>query len=102
MRFIDNLYVSDNIKKKSSKIINKINNDKYPNDIYIIYISNNPNEQLEIISLTMLKREHIKEVEYFVVGMSKGYDEALELVEDITKDVYKKDKNVNYKSYFLS
>ena len=37
-----------------------------------------------------------------MVGITKGYEEALELVEQITKEVYNETKGADIRSYILN
>ena len=39
--------------------------------------------------------------DFFVVGIGKGFEETLELVEEITKEVYNKTKGADIRGYIL-
>ena len=39
--------------------------------------------------------------DFFVVGIAKGYEDAVEMVEEITQEVYNKTKGADIRSYIL-
>ena len=58
--------------------------------------------QLEIHRYLLLLQPVFHRESLFVVGISKDYEEALELVEEITQEVYNnKTKSADIRSYIL-
>lgn len=57
--------------------------------------------QLEIHRYILLLQPVFHREELFVVGISKDYEGALELVEEITQEVYNKTKSADIRSYIL-
>lgn len=75
---------------------------KFQMDIYLITLSCNGNNQLEIWNSVLFLQPSFPQTEHFVVGITKGYEEALELVEQITKEVYNETKGADIRSYILN
>ena len=62
LNWYKNLYIGDNAKKKPKKLIHKINQGAGVIDVYVITLA--------------------------VIGLAKGYEEALEIIEQIVNEVY--------------
>ena len=74
MRYYKHLYLTEGLEKKKEKIIRKLEAGKQP---------------------------AFPEQELFVVGITKGYDEAVELVEQIVQEVYDQTGTCDIRSYIL-
>ena len=70
-------------------------------DIYVIALSSNPDNLLDIIPAWELRQKHYPKSDMLVVGIDKGYDNAIELAGKIVKDVYHKTGDFNIRDYFL-
>ena len=57
--------------------------------------------QLEIYNSALFKQLDYPISDLFVVGLAKGYESALELVEEITRTVYNETKGADIRSYIL-
>ena len=102
MRYYRYLYLSEGLKKKKDRIIAKLEKEKFQMDIYLITLSCNGNNQLEIWNSVLFLQPSFPQTDHFVVGITKGYEEALELVEQITKEVYNETKGAGIRSYILN
>ena len=102
MRYYRYLYLSEGLKKKKDRIIAKLEKKKFQMDIYLITLSCNGNSQLEIWNSVLFLQPSFPQTDHFVVGITKGYEEALELVEQITKEVYNETKGADIRSYILN
>ena len=100
MRYYRYLYLSEGLKKKKDRIIAKLEKKKFQMDIYLITLS--CNNQLEIWNSVLFLQPSFPQTDHFVVGITKGYEEALELVEQITKEVYNETKGADIRSYILN
>ena len=83
MRYYKHLYVAESLKKKRKKIISK-------------------NNQLEIINPNLFLQKNYPRKDYFVVGIAKGFEEALEILEEIVQNVYNETKGADIRSYILN
>ena len=99
MKFYKNLYVSEEIGKKKDKIIQKLKAGKYPMTTYIITLIEDGDNQLEFYSTALLKQDMLYDEGIFVVGLAAGYDDAVYLIEEITREVYEKTGDVDIRSY---
>ena len=55
-----NLYIGDNAKKKSKKLIHKINQGAGVIDVYVITLAVNPENSLEIFSANLLMQSALR------------------------------------------
>ena len=101
MHFYKYLYVPEELERKKKKIIRKLNANKLQYDLYLVTLPNTESNQLEIYNSMEFKQPFYPDMELFVIGFAKGYDGALDLVEEITKNVYNETKGADIRSYIL-
>ena len=101
MRYYKHLYLSEGLKKKKEKVIRKLENNKVQIEVYLITVPEQGENQLEILDSDLFLQPSFPKKEYFVAGIAKGYEEALELVEEMTKEVYNETKGADIRSYIL-
>ena len=100
MRYYKHLYLAEGIKKKE-KIIRKLEEKKLQMNIHIITLARNEKNQLEIYNSMILLQPDFPHDDFFVVGLAKGYEDAVEMVEEIAREVYNKTKGADIRSYIL-
>lgn len=100
MRYYKHLYLAKGIKKKE-KIIRKLEENRLQMNIHIITLAQNEKNQLEIYHSMTLLQPGFPHDNFFVVGITKGYEDAVEMVEEITQEVYNKTKGADIRSYIL-
>ena len=100
MRYYKHLYLADGIKKKE-KIIRKLEEKKLQMNIHIITLARNEKNQLEIYNSMILLQPDFPHDDFFVVGLAKDYEDAIELVEEIVQEVYNETKGADIRSYIL-
>lgn len=89
----ENLYIGESIPKKNIKIKHlkwKINHNAFLPNIFIIVLCRYGTNLLEIIPVRELRQKHYPKQNLYIVGLAKGYNEALETAAGIVSDVYKK------------
>lgn len=101
MRYYKYLYLSEGIKKKKRKIIRKLNKNKLQMNIHVITLAQNEKNQLEIYNSMLFLQRNFPNEDFFVVGIAKDYGEALEMVEEISQEVYDATKGADIRSYIL-
>lgn len=101
MRYYRYLYLGETLKEKKEKVIRRIETGKLQWDIHIITLPESERNQLEIYAWNQFLQPDYPREDLFVVGIVKGYEEALELVEEITKMVYNETKDTDIRSYIL-
>lgn len=102
MRYYRHLYVGERLKKKKKKIIAKLEKGKFQFEIRLLVLPETKNNQLEIINPNLFLQKNYPGREYFVVGIAKGFDEALEILEEIAKNVYNETRGADIRSYILN
>ncbi|MGN1166739.1 MAG: hypothetical protein ACI4S2_09985 [Lachnospiraceae bacterium] len=102
MKYYKYMYIQEGLEKKKEKIIYKLENGKPQFEIHLIILSVSGNNHLEIINSNLLLQKNYPQEDYFVVGITKGYDEALEMVEEIVREVYNETKGADIRSYILN
>jgi hypothetical protein len=93
--------MDNNISINKKEIIRKLEENEWQLEVYVITLSNNPHNQLEIYNSAILLQKSVDKKDILVVGITKGYNEALELVEKIMKEVYDNTKETDIKAYIL-
>lgn len=88
MKYYCEYYLSDSLIEKKEEILGKLENGKFQLGKYIIVLAENKGNQLEIIDAMYLMQRYYQKRELFVVGVADGFEEALNLVEKITREVY--------------
>lgn len=100
MRYYKHLYLAEGIRKKE-KVIRKLEKNQLQMNIHIITLSQNEEDQLEIYNSMILLQPEFPHDDFFVVGIAKGYEDAVEMVEEIAQEVYNKTKGADIRSYIL-
>lgn len=97
MRFYEPLYIDENYKDVA-RIKRCIRFSRIPLFDYVIVL-NNGKDQLDIIQGRVLKQKFFPKKKLFVVGISRDYDGAVELVQRILQDTYQKTGGYDMKAY---
>ncbi len=101
MKYYYNLYLDDYTSIKKEEIIQNLENKKWQFEIYLVTLSKNDKNHLEIYNSALLLQKSMVDKELLVVGITKGYDEAVESVEIIIKEVYDNTKGTDIRNYIL-
>ena len=91
MKWYEDLYVGDSIADKANRIKWKINHHAGTVSIYVIAFASNRQNLLE--------KFYPGKKQMQIIGLAKGYAEALELVRSIIEEVYQNTGDVDVKSY---
>ena len=100
MQWAENLYLTDKTAKKKDKIIRKANRGMGMVSIYLITLASNPENLFDIFHAAHLKQPAFYKQDLFVVGIASGYEEALELVQRMVEDIYRKTSGFAVREYF--
>lgn len=101
MRYYRYLYIGEGLEKKKDKVIRRLENRKLQNDIHVVTLASGDKNQLEIYHASQFLQPSFPYEEFFVIGIVKGYEDAIELVEQITQEVYNETKGADIRSYIL-
>lgn len=94
------LYVGDKLKKKREKAIKSINSQKPTVGIYCITFASHPDNLFDIMDANELMFPHYQRLDVFIVGLAKGKDEAVGLVQNMLMEIYQKTGDFKVKAYF--
>jgi hypothetical protein len=86
--WMENYYIGEGIKNPA-KIRSKIDQGKLVPGIYLVTLSDNPGNILEIIPAAQLLQRALLEICPEIIGMAKGKDAAIDLTVNILKEVYR-------------
>lgn len=101
MRFYRHLYIGRSLKGRESNIIRKLNEGRLMTSTYIITLAKGEQNHLEFYSSLLLAQKFFSAEKALVIGIAGSYDEAVVLVEEITREVYDKTKGCDIRSYIL-
>lgn len=87
LEWLANYYTGDGVNNPR-KIQSKINAGKLVPGIYLLTLSANPGNLLEIIPAAMLVQKSAYALCPAIMGMAKGKDEAIDLAVEILQEVY--------------
>lgn len=99
MEWRSKLYVSESIGKKANRIKWKISHNAGTVSVYVIALASNRQNLLDIIPAWNLMQKAYPKRDLKVIGLAKGYNEALELVRRIVDETYQNTGGVDVRSY---
>ena len=79
--------------KNPNKIKKKLNNGKLVPGIYLLTLSENPVNLMDIIPAAMLIQKSFYGICPKIIGMAKGKEEALEMVRSLIDEMYRETGN---------
>ena len=89
MQFMGALYVGDSIIAKEHDIVRKVHNGKLVPNLYLLVLSKNEDNMLDLIPQWEVMQKHYPEKSFRVVGIANGKKEAVRLVQTIVHDSIK-------------
>ena len=89
MKWYEDLYVGESIVHKKSIIKWKILHNAGQIDIFVISLASNPANLLDIIPAKELLQKAYPKKDLFVIGLAKGYYEAVDVTVSIIDEVYR-------------
>ncbi len=103
MKWYKKLYLGDNAKKAKYKVFGKICRNRFSYNTFLITLSDTPGNLLEIYSVNLLKQPYYREKEVkkniYVVGLAAGYNEAVNVMQQIIEEVYAATGAFDIRSY---
>jgi len=99
MKFYKHLYITEDAYDSRRKTIHKLKHHKLCLNGYVVTLSTNPNNLLDIYAAKELIQPHYKKAELSVIGLAASLDDAMELVTDIIQEVYSKTNSFNIREY---
>lgn len=100
IEFARKMYIGESIAEKNlDKIKIEIERKPLLSNFYFILPASNPENQLDIMHTRQLGQPFYDGHTFHVLGISSGYQEALELVQQITNDCLQTRGDVLLKEY---
>lgn len=90
MKWYSVLYAGETARKKKNKIICKLKTGAGMLDVYLVTLSGNQHDLLEIISSAYLKQKVVRRNLPMILGIACGYEEAVEVAVEIVSETYAK------------
>ena len=102
MKLLNNLYVGEKLKASGEeKIIKDLKKNKIKAGYYVIALSSNPDNQLDIYSSFFLTREWQRKMVPLIAGIANDRQEAFIIVDDIMKETFKETGGYDMRAYLL-
>lgn len=101
MEWYPRLYIGDKVKNPD-KTIKKLNRHAKFLNVYVLTLSNNPSDQLNIFKAGELSQRYYKNNPPYVIGIAADYEEAVALVEKIAVETLNETGDCRIKDYILS
>lgn len=96
------LYLGDSISKaKLDKIKKRLEKNPLLSNVFLITLSRNPSDQLEIIQAGQLVQGYYSKYPVTVAGIASSYDEAVEMIGKIAQECLQIRGDCALKEYLL-
>lgn len=100
MLFHNKLYLDDEISKNKRKIIKNLKHNKLTLSVYVMVLSENEDDQLDIYPSYVLLQKVYRDRELTVVGIASDMENSKGLLVKMTEDCLKETGKVSLKEYF--
>ncbi len=97
LKWMKDYYIGDDIKNPT-RARAPITAGKFVPDIYVVTLSDNPGNILEILPCNLLVKRGAA-ICPLIIGMAKGKDGAIRMVQDIIRQVYTETGDFKIKEY---
>lgn len=101
IQWASKLYIGDNLLKKKDKAIYSINNKRMTYDVYCIALASHPGNLFDIMNANELLFPYYQKSNIKIVGLAKGRDEAISLVQDMIMEIYHSTGSFDVRGYFI-
>lgn len=99
MRWWEHLYLGKKAEKSREKVLKAIRQGTHRHDLYVITLPESGNHILDIRPASLLTEEERKDQEFWILGVSIGYTEALEVVRTMIDDMYRQTGSFDWNAY---
>ena len=96
------MYIGENAARNRRRILEGLRNGSLLPDTYVITLPESGNHILDIIPVSLLTRQQRDGKDFLVLGISRGYEEAAQVVRSMVDDMYQKTGAFNWKAYMES
>ena len=96
----EKLYTGKNAGLMYSEIYKSVEEEQYIPGVYLITLSSNAAEQLDIYDSVQLYLPAVKKRLMPIIGVAAGKEEAMSLFKSIADDVWKNTRSLHIRKYF--
>lgn len=100
IRWADKLYLSEDLKKKKKKMMTSIEKGNLGFEVYVIMLSSNTDNLLDIINANELQFPYYLKKENYILGIAGSRWFAKLLVKDMIEEVYDRTGGFLVREYF--
>lgn len=100
IRWSRELYLDEQVSNKPEKWKKRVEQAKPSISLYCICFASNENNLFDIINCNEFFFQYYKKKELFIVGLSKTREDAIDLLQDILEDIYRKTGDINVREFF--
>lgn len=102
LQYHPKLYLGESItESKLDKIKKRLHKQPLLSKVYLITISKNPVDQLDIFAAKQLVQNYYSKYPVYVIGIASNYDEALGVIETIVQECLNAREDCALKEYLL-
>ncbi len=98
MEVYPRLYVGKSVRQPD-KLLLKLKKHAKRIQAYVITLSKNPYDQLEIYNAGYLSQKYYKENPPYIIGIADNYEEAVEIITLIAEETFKARGDCRMKEY---
>ncbi|MCR5704760.1 MAG: hypothetical protein K6G85_09060 [Eubacterium sp.] len=102
MIWYNDLYVGYNLLERKREVIRKMKWGKQQFNVFVITLSRNEHDLLEIYPSNVLTQKYYKDSDLVVVGIAYGKEEAYDMMQLVLTDCMEETGGLDVKQYILS
>jgi hypothetical protein len=103
MKWLRGLYLGEKAEAAKYKVFGRIRKNRFQLNTYLIALSDNPSNLLELFSANVLNQPYFKKKkntkDLYIVGIAIGYKEGLEVIRQIIDEVYQNTGGFDIRGY---
>lgn len=99
MKFFQDLYLGEMIAPRIDQIMKKLNSNKVVPNLFLIVLSTNPDNMLDIIPQWEVMQKGYPNENIQVVGLANGKKEAISVVQFIVEQVLQETGSADVRPY---
>ena len=99
LEWYEKLYIGENAQKDAAKAMRKLNHGKLQMNMFLVTYATNPENLFDIIGTEQLIQSAVHRRCPMIIGLAANKGEALQIVQQIVEDTYKKQQDVDVRRY---
>ena len=95
-------YLGPSVKEKEKQIKRQLFKRPLQADLQVLMISQSKEEQIEILPAVLFRQKHFPALQWHILGLAGGREEAFSLVQTIAEETYLATGDCDMKTYLLN